>query len=229
MSTAGKRRAAGPAVTTGGTTGGARKATATEPAAKPHVTAASLTSHTAPPASRPVTDSTSRTVRSTTWVRADQRLALRDAVEASGETFDPAEWTFDDSNLLVTLAHRRVARGSGRDRLVISNECYSAWVTVGQDPVEMAGDLFRTAPLARNQITWLLDDEVRYGVGEWTLRPVGMRGWVASRRTRTRRTRHFVVAANGSYVPVASPDAATVTTALATLETQQPSRQPVRA
>lgn len=257
MSTAGKRRAAGPAVTTGRVTGGARKATARETTARTArepsnptpvdrtpgspVPTSPVPTNPAPASPAAVTSraerttsptgeaetlkrewaapsrpAAGRTVRGATWVRPDQQVAVRDAVEALGEAFDETQWSFEQSNLLVTLAHRLAPTGR-HDRLVISNECYTAWVGDGQDPVEVAGALFRAAPLARKQITWILDDALRYGVGEWLLRPVGVRGWVASRRTRTRQTRHFVVAANGTYTQVSSSDAAVVLAALDSL------------
>lgn len=264
MSTAGKRRAAGPAVTTGHTTGGARKAAPVEetsPETMPDTAAHARTAvgevsvavapvvpvpvpvpvvpvpvvpvPVAAPSPLPIpaplpseavdaqsSPASPRTVRATTWVRPDQWLALQDAVEARGETFDAAQWSFDRSNLLVTLA-RRLAPTGAHDLLVVSNECYTAWLGQWQDPVEAAGDLFKAAPLARNQIAWILDEAVRHGAGQWLLRPLGMRGWVATRRTRTRRTRHFVVAADGSFTPVASPDAEVVLAALAVLESQR--------
>lgn len=156
-------------------------------------------------------------VRETRMVRPDAILALRDAVEATGETFEAAEWTFGQSTILVTVASRVTPAGHGRDRLVVSSECRTAWLGEGHDPEAVTGDLSRSSSLARNQIEWLLDDAVRLGTGEWVLRPLGDAGWVCSRATRIGVTRHFAVAPNLTYAPVAAPDPETGHTALAAL------------
>lgn len=217
MSTAGKRRADGPAVTGGRPKGGSRKATPaarTKPArtkpVKPVRAVGSVPSGHA-------SSSTSSSPSSSTWVREDQRLALRVAVEALGETFAEGDWSFDGSSLLLTAARRLSPIGTGHDLLVISNECYTGWVAVGQDPVVVAEALAAAAPLASTQIEWILDGQVRFGVGPWLLRPIGRRGWVATRRTRTRAVVHFVVDAAGNFTPVPGDDRVSVDGALVAL------------
>lgn len=222
MSTAGKRRAEGPATTKGRRTkGGARKATNPSGANPSGGNSAQRT-----PSNLIPTQQKSRAGRSVTtagsgdapsWVREDQHLALRAAVEALGEPYVPGEWSFDGSSLLLTAARRITPTGGGHDLLVISNECYTGWVPNGQDPSKVAEVLAQSAPLAHTQIEWLLDGEVRFGVGPWLLRPVGRRGWVATRRTRTRTVFHFVVDAAGDYTPVHSDDRASVNGALVAL------------
>lgn len=273
MSTAGKRRADGPAVTGGRPKGGARKATtkATKTAfqpvqrvdvlANPGVAQAAV--EAAPPtnpivpaalpatptplgkppktnkpvkaakASKPVKGRKGRSPKTpyvgggSTWVREDQMLALRTAVEALGETFDATAWSFDQSNLLLTAARRLSPTGTGHDLLVISNECYTGWVAPGQDPIAVTEALAAAAPLASMQIEWILDGQVNFGVGPWLLRPIDRRGWVATKRTRTRSVWHFVVDAAGDFTPVHSDDRAAVDGALIALAQARHLRQNV--
>jgi hypothetical protein len=217
MSTAGKRRADGPAVRGGRPKGGARKATTSQPTTTP---SAATKPVKAVKASRPGRSAKAAAVPAgsgSTWVREDQRIALQAAVEALGETFVPSDWSFDQSSLLLTAARRVVPLGAGHDLLVISNECYTGWVAPGQDPVRVAEALAAAAPLASTQIEWILDGQVRFGVGPWLLRPIGRRGWVATRRTRTRAVWHFVVDAAGNFTPVHSDERAVVDGALVAL------------
>lgn len=230
-STAGKRRAAGPAVRGRSTVGGSRKATRqsnrrTDPAGRSTTPAATST---APLASAPVhTASPSSKVRTSgahPLVRPDARLALAAAVEALGEEYRAEEWSFDQSTILITLARRVFPTGTGVDLLAITDECYSGWVTDGQDPEEVAGALFRVAPLARNQIAWMLDEAMPYGVGPWSLRPLGSHGWVCSRRRRLGGTSHFVVAANSRWARVGDIDPQAAMLVVSGLLTDQPSDQ----
>lgn len=210
--TVGKRRAAGPAVRGRTTTGGSRKASRRgEPdgrsatPAVPSTRTATVVSTTGSPR-RPAPSAQVRGSGSHPLVRPDARMALAAAVEVLGEQYRTEEWTFDRSTILVTLARRVSPTGGGHDLLAITDECYTGWVGAGQDPEELTGALFRAAPLARNQISWILDDEVPLPVGDWALMPVGHHGWVCSRRTRLAGTRHFVVASNGRWERVPSPD-----------------------
>lgn len=218
--TAGKRRADGPAVRGRGASGGARKAsrrpeptvrstpapTAPEPVAAPVAAALEPVANGAPAPVRRSKAGSSKGRGAHPLVRPDARLALAAAVEALDEAYSPEGWTFDQSTILITLARRVSSTGTGHDLLAITDECYTGWVGAGQDPEELAGALFRAAPLARNQISWMLDDEVPLPVGPWILRPLGQHGWVGSRRTRMSGTRHFVVASNSRWERVASPD-----------------------
>lgn len=136
-------------------------------------------------------------------VPTDLRDALAHAVQALGEQFDPEEWTFNDSTLLVWEARRVTPTGGAHDRVVFAPDCRSVWVPLEHDAEDAVGALNRDCPMSRTQIEFLLDEEVpRLGKGEWHLSPVQDLGWVCSREFRFRGRKHFLVSRDQQVRPV---------------------------
>lgn len=161
----------------------------------------------------------------------DARDALRRAVEANGETYDPEHWSFEPTTILGMVAERKNPAGQGRDWLAISDDCRTQWVGTLDEVETVHGDLVRAGGQWRSSIEWTLSD-ASFWASQWTkwyFLPVSDLGWLCSRRSRwgVRRV-YYAVARNRNTAKVsqaAAQDMEAVTEVLRGLcgdETREP-------
>lgn len=135
-------------------------------------------------------------------VPADVRAALRREVEDTEGAFDEDAWSFAQSTLVGRVAHRRDARPSEWATVVISQDCRTAWVPAGADPLDALAALERDNPVPRSQIEFLLSEKNRFYRGAWHVVPVHDLGWVCTRSSKFGARRHFVVSRYRHVAPV---------------------------